>query len=170
MSYRDKYLFEESHGVLPSRMTSRRPIRSVKYSPYLEGENQNSGLIKKVTSKIGLMFNDIRIAVGSIFKGNEEGSFLIEEPSKEQPSLEKAKEFPTFQNHPINQVDFKDLTHVLSFENPIRREETLAMHNLNENQMEISFGGQNQNSLNGSGDTTFSFQPRKGKPFLIISL
>jgi len=167
-------MFEEHYEALPSRMTTRKPLKSVKYSPYTDGDKDTNGLIKKVTSRIGVMFKDFRTAVGSIFKGNEEDELAMQnQPLEKQRYIDRRMAYPSFQNHPITEVDFTNLTQVLSFQNQIRKEETRGFQNLNENQMEISFGGQNQNWNNGSGETTFSFQPHntsKSKPFISLLL
>lgn len=160
-SYRPKMHAQRPQADPSPRLLSYQPMAPVDYSPYDHDENSSHGIVGKVTSRITGMFKDITSVVGAFFKNNEEDSQSTQSSFFNRDSNNEGKKTYHFEDHPINQVNFSDLTGILSAQPQQRKKEIEISKPEPSNKMEISFTERSFNYGNNQSDMmTTSFHSR----------
>lgn len=156
------------------RLLSYQPMAPLAYTPYDHEENLSNGIVGKVTSRITGMFKDITSVVGSLFKNNEEDSQSTQSSFFARETSQENRKSYHFEDHPINQVNFSDLTGILGTQPQQRKKEITISKPEPSNKMEISFTQKSFNYDNEQSDLmTASFHTRQnflGKIQLLILL
>ena len=147
---------EPYEGGVSSRMTTHKSLKTVKFSPYPDEEKTPSDVINKVTSKIGGIFKGLQSAVGSFFKSAP--SDLKQSVTSETSLRKNQLNYPNVSNQAIKNIDFQGLAGLLTPANPMGTSFGGQQAEVNPN--EVSFGDDNKNQNNSSGNqTTFTFKP-----------